>query len=270
MNFRNRAIAFLLAGAVAVLLLGWWQGHPAIFVAVYGLAIALWQIWQREHLAGWLSDQNENNLDGRWSQIAHLVSQKLGHEQSRNDNIEQQLGSFRDLAVSSPDGLVLLNRSWRIVWSNKAATDLLGLSQADYNRPINNLLRQPDFFEGLNDLNGLLTIDSPVDSRKTVSLQVVDISDNKRLLLAKDATAQRQAEVKRHDFVANASHELRSPLTVIQGYLDALADADIDSEWRKPVKEMLRQSRRMSHLLTDLMDLSRLDHMHLDANYDPI
>ena len=51
----------------------------------------------------------------------------------------------------------------------------------------------------------------------------------------------------RKDFVANASHELRSPLTVIAGYLDALADDQkLDPTWSSPVLEMRRQAERMS------------------------
>jgi two-component system phosphate regulon sensor histidine kinase PhoR len=64
----------------------------------------------------------------------------------------------------------------------------------------------------------------------------------------------------RKDFVANASHELRSPLTVIAGYLDTLADdTQLDPAWKAPVHEMRRQTERMGEIIRDLLELSRLE-----------
>jgi two-component system phosphate regulon sensor histidine kinase PhoR len=60
--------------------------------------------------------------------------------------------------------------------------------------------------------------------------------------------------------VANASHELRTPLTVISGYLDTLADdASIDAAWASPIRDMRAQARRMNAIITDLLELSRLE-----------
>ena len=64
----------------------------------------------------------------------------------------------------------------------------------------------------------------------------------------------------RKDFVANASHELRSPLTVIAGYLDSLADDQkLDPTWGAPVHEMRRQAERMGTIISDLLELSKLE-----------
>ena len=60
--------------------------------------------------------------------------------------------------------------------------------------------------------------------------------------------------------MANASHELRSPLTVIMGYLDTLAeDEAMPSNWRQPVAEMQESTTRMQRLVEDLLQLSRLE-----------
>jgi two-component system phosphate regulon sensor histidine kinase PhoR len=64
----------------------------------------------------------------------------------------------------------------------------------------------------------------------------------------------------RKDFVANASHELRSPLTVISGYLETLAqDAQLDPLLSGPIQEMRRQALRMNAIVKDLLELSRLE-----------
>jgi two-component system, OmpR family, phosphate regulon sensor histidine kinase PhoR len=64
----------------------------------------------------------------------------------------------------------------------------------------------------------------------------------------------------RRDFVANASHELRSPLTVITGYLDSMrSDDTVPEEWRQPVSDMTQQAARMRAIIDDMLTLSRLE-----------
>jgi two-component system phosphate regulon sensor histidine kinase PhoR len=75
----------------------------------------------------------------------------------------------------------------------------------------------------------------------------------------------------RKDFVANASHELRSPLTVISGYLDELAeDRQLEPVWREPVADMRRQALRMREIVEDLIELSRLESTADEAEMTPV
>jgi two-component system phosphate regulon sensor histidine kinase PhoR len=79
-------------------------------------------------------------------------------------------------------------------------------------------------------------------------------------MLVRDVTATARLEAMRKDFVANASHELRSPLTVISGYLETLAgDPGIDPGVAVPLAEMRRQAVRMTAIVQDLLELSRLE-----------
>jgi two-component system phosphate regulon sensor histidine kinase PhoR len=82
----------------------------------------------------------------------------------------------------------------------------------------------------------------------------------RQLLMIRDVSQEQQLQSMRKDFVANASHELRSPLTVISGYLDALADdEELDPAWNTPVLEMRRQAERMRTIIKDLLELSKLE-----------
>src|SRR5690606_6033059 len=97
-----------------------------------------------------------------------------------------------------------------------------------------------------------------------LSLRIVPYGDGERLLLVRDVTRVHRLEQMRREFVANASHELRSPLTVITGYLDVLREVLGENElsmreWEKPLREMRAQADRMSATIRDLLELSRLE-----------
>jgi two-component system phosphate regulon sensor histidine kinase PhoR len=90
-------------------------------------------------------------------------------------------------------------------------------------------------------------------------------------LIVRDATRQSQLERMRKDFVANASHELRSPLTVIAGYLETLSgDPDVDAALRPPLEEMRRQAQRMTAIISDLLELSRLEASDEEVGGEPL
>jgi signal transduction histidine kinase len=75
-----------------------------------------------------------------------------------------------------------------------------------------------------------------------------------------DLTPMRRLETVRRDFVANVSHELKTPLTVIGGFAETLADEDLPVEQRRKFAETIRvHARRMQRIVDDLLDLSRIE-----------
>lgn len=79
-------------------------------------------------------------------------------------------------------------------------------------------------------------------------------------ILLRDRTLQRQTEQLRRDFVANAAHELRTPMSVIRGYLEMLEESDaIPVTAKRPIEKMHRQSKRLSRLVEDMLTISRLE-----------
>src|SRR6185295_16249260 len=72
------------------------------------------------------------------------------------------------------------------------------------------------------------------------------------------------------DFVANASHELRSPLTVVAGYLETFGADPGLGELAAPIAEMRRQTDRMTRIIQDLLELSRFESNDAPIKGSPI
>jgi two-component system phosphate regulon sensor histidine kinase PhoR len=97
------------------------------------------------------------------------------------------------------------------------------------------------------------------------------IGEGQTMLLLRDVSREQRIDAMRRDFVANASHELRSPLTVIAGYLETLGtDESIDPTLRRPLEEMRRQAGRMTAIIDDLLELSRLEASDAQVEGEPI
>lgn len=265
------SLTVIAAGAAGALLLGFWEGHLFAWLSIYSLAVAGWSVWQRERFAAWLHRGNDEPLPGRWGQIASQVARRLHHERERNKRLRRLLSRVREASSVFPDGVVMLDAGRRIRWMNAAAVRMLDLdARRDVGQRLANLVRHPKLSDSLEHSDGdeLIILESPVDASRLVSLQAVAVPDDLRMLVVRDVTELESSEAARRDFVANASHELRSPLTVIRGYLDALVDDEgLDPAWAAPVEEMHRQARRMSDLLRDLMDLARLERVYRSAEF---
>ena len=115
----------------------------------------------------------------------------------------------------------------------RACSDFRG--KGDFGLRIENLVRQPEFVRYLRGGQYAMPVivRSSVGAEQYLSLQIVPYGAGQLLALVRDVTREARLEAMRKDFVANASHELRSPLTVISGYLETLTqDAEIDPRSR--------------------------------------
>ncbi|MEO6185364.1 MAG: phosphate regulon sensor histidine kinase PhoR [Steroidobacteraceae bacterium] len=277
----GRAGWFLLARLTATLLVGvlfgWMLGRLFAGIALALAGMLAWQLLNLYWLDYWLKDRSGRDppdSSGLWgdvvSRVVRLHRRKRFHKQ-------RLLDVFRELRHSTaamPDGVVILNSAWEILWFNRMAGKLLGLRRkADLRIRIINLVRDPALVRYLDnaDFHEPLVIARGTEPRLHLSLQVVPYSGTQRLMLVRDVSHQVALESMRQDFVANASHELRSPLTVITGYLETLLlDEDLDPALRGPLGEMQRQSQRMNGIVNDLLDLSRLDALSEEAAGEPV
>lgn len=211
---------------------------------------------------------------GVWGEIFNHFYRLRRRDRERKRRIAYLLREFRNSTSAMPDAVVVVDALWEIIWFNDAASRLLGLRPGqDLGRRIGNLIRHPDFVGYLRHGNFEEPVDIPAPAAPGVhiALRIVPYGSDQRLLLARDVTRLHRLEEMRRDFVANASHELRSPLTVVNGYLDAMrADARLEGDWGAPLAEMEHQMQRMSAIIKDLLELSRLETEAREAPFAPV
>ena len=256
-------VALFLAAGVFI---GWFYGQTVWGLLVAALLIIAWQIRQLLSFDRALRTDNFDKFrvgEGIWQQIFARVRFDRDRGKRRKQSYRQLLREIRKSTDAMPDGAVILDAENEIVSSNRAAKSLTGLKRKkDRGHRIDNILRDPKLTALLeSDESGMtVEIPSPVTDGRWINCRVVPYGAEQKLLFMRDVTDRIRLGKMRRDFVANASHELRSPLTVINGYLDALAESgDLTEEWEKPVAQMRGQSLRMKQILSEMLELSRLE-----------
>lgn len=188
---------------------------------------------------------------------------------AQRQQIEQQA-----IVSSMIEGVIAIDADQRVMSLNAAAANLLGLKAEDaVGRTILELTRN-------NDLQRLVaktfTVGEPVEG----DIGIGDLAGNGRYLQAhgtllrdpggeslgalvvlNDVTRLRKLESVRRDFVANVSHELKTPITSIKGFVETLIDNESMSteERRRFLDIIARQSNRLHAIIEDLLRLSRIE-----------
>ena len=179
-------------------------------------------------------------------------------ERKTRKKLKNIVNRFQSSMQALPIAAIALNKNNEIEWFNRAAEKLFSLQRTrDVGNRINNLVRLPLFTSYLlkRDYSELIEIEF---NQRRLSVCVTPYGHNQYLLTARDVTQKRQLEGIRRDFVANASHELRTPVTVIAGFVEVLTE-QVDSSIKAPLEKIQQQTVRMQEILEDLMILARLD-----------
>jgi two-component system phosphate regulon sensor histidine kinase PhoR len=266
-------LLFLAAGAV----IGSFYGRAGLGLLA---AAALALIWQTRQLLSFNRALRSGDFDdfrygeGIWQQLFS----RFRYEQERGSRYKrmhrQIIREVQKSTNAMPDGAVILNDVNEIIICNRAAKTLAGLKRKkDRGQRVDNILRDPKLTQLLHSDDGTQSVDisSPVEDGRWINCRVVPYGADQKLLLLRDVTERIRLSKIRRDFVANASHELRSPLTVMSGYLDTMAeDESLPPVWQQPVRQMQGQAKRMTQIVSELLELSRLEGAGAASNEDVV
>ncbi|TDT40336.1 PAS/PAC sensor signal transduction histidine kinase [Halospina denitrificans] len=260
-----RRLLLLLAAATGI---GWLVGYTlvALLIAIaFYLGSTLVQLARLHH---WLTSSGAGvdppESTGLWGEVFDDIYRLQKRHFSARDRLQTMVNRIRESTNSLRDGVVMTDAEGAMEWWNHAAEYLCGFRTGkDRGEYIYNLIRDPEFrgYFDAKDYSEPLEIASPARPQLRLQIQINLFGEDDRLITIKDVTRIHQLEKMRRDFVSNVSHEMRTPLTVISGYLETLSEQteSIPPGWQRPLATMQHQANRMEALITDLLLLSRLE-----------
>lgn len=251
----------------------------AIFSAVSILSIPLiYSYINLARLKRFIQSDSVENIplpSGYWEEVYFGLQRLVKGLKLRIRNIEQQHDHFIEAFQASPNGIVMLDDGDHIEWCNSIAERFFGLNfKRDVLQRINFLIRRPEFIQYLNKRS----FDEPLlmermgpNSSLSLMLQAFPFGNNRHLLLIQNVTDLQKADAMRRDFVANVSHEMRTPITVLMGFLETVQSLDLEKSQQDQYFEMMMsQAQRMKSLVEDLLTLANLESNALPASSNEV
>jgi two-component system phosphate regulon sensor histidine kinase PhoR len=216
----------------------------------------------------WISgplDDPVPDADGVWGEFVSRMNRRVKTRRHEKDLLEKALDQFQSALEALPDGVVFMDTHRRILWMNALAIDMLKLKPGhDIGTPIEHLIREPEFAAYLlsGHYSEPLMYHPNRRDQTCFMVNLISYGEDRLLLALRDLTQLEKLENVRRDFVANVSHELKTPLTVISGFIETLQThhETISAEKRQRFLDLaMAQAQQMGRLVQDLLTLSSLE-----------
>jgi two-component system, OmpR family, phosphate regulon sensor histidine kinase PhoR len=256
-----------------VLLISWLAGEvfgldTGLLAAAVTLGLLLaYQLWHSSKLSSLLLSQNYVQAPkafGTWEEIYYRLNKLVRSWRDQVLEIEQQHSRFIQAVQATPNGVVMLNEDDQIEWCNGIAEQHFGINaKRDAMQRVTHILRKPAFVQYIIRqnyrepvrLNNMGTFE-----QFSLDVQIFPYGDKQKLLLSQDVSQIEKTDSMRRDFVANVSHELKTPLTVLSGFLETVQELELNEEDRKKYLDLMSvQTGRMKTLVEDLLTLAKLE-----------
>src|SRR5215210_2217124 len=245
---RNIERLALLAGALALLIAGFAGYFAAVLISrrISRLGLAA------ENLAA-------GNFDAR---ITTRVEDEVGSLGSTFnamavslkgafDLIEQEKERGSAILDGMTDAVVGVDRELNPVFLNPRARKLLESSDHAFHNHLQEVLAKTRY-------SGPMTEPAAEAGERVIEIRAAPLEDG-ALAILRDVTEERHMQRVKAEFIANASHELKTPLTALSGYLEMLEDEEDERVRAEFLNDMRAQTGRLQSLARTLLDLSRLD-----------
>ena len=174
-----------------------------------------------------------------------------------------------------PDAALILTPDLIIISGNKKAQRLLGVRfPDDVGKHIQQLLIDPVFSDYLTQDNfeSPCLITSPINDELQLEISVMAFGSERVILMSRAIAKYHRMKKMRREFVANVSHELKTPLTVVRGYVEMIQETEhaLDPHWQKIFGTIEGQVSRMERLVEQLLSLSKVENNRDDDDMIPV
>ncbi len=252
-------------------LFGYTVGHVLLCMLLACLGIIAWQIYRLDTLYKWVENSKHNpmpEVSGQLYNVYRSINRTNAKNAKRKRQLSAYLTEFRKAVGALPDAIILIDDNGKIEWANKNANKVLGIRwPEDNNVRFGDLIRYPEVNALLKQANSKkgspnqgVVVTSMSNNEQVISFKCVRYTNKLRMIIARDVSRLIKVNQMHSDFVANVSHELKTPLTVLKGYVEILSDnPELPATFVKPIEQMKVQSVRMELIVGDLLYLAKLE-----------
>jgi len=249
------------------------------------LSMGIFSIWQTEHLRRLLrqiTDFSKSlsrgeinrrlflNNAGEFNEIAENLTSMSVKLQATIAESEEERNRLNVILKSAPDGLLIIDAKGFVTLSSASAREFFG-DIAMTGLPFVEVVRNHEFTDIMDEVRrslspGMITfrIDHPAEKYLSVRVSPLFYHEHELsgfVAIFHDITQTEKLEQVRKDFVANVSHELKTPITAIKGFADTLLDGALDDRENavKFIRTIKSNSERINSLVDDLMTISKIE-----------
>lgn len=162
-------------------------------------------------------------------------------------------------------GILAVGKDKKIIFANKSALKLFGAKEDDENKELVYLIDDLKLCDAITENLGKdVSFEYSYDDKElSVAVKKVEGANENAdvcsIVIVTDVTKERAMTRQKSDFFANASHELKTPVAVMQGLSELLLEKDLDEGSRKQVERINKESVRLASLISDMLKLSLLE-----------
>ena len=238
----------LLAGALALLIAGFAGYFAAVLISrrISRLGLAA------ENLAaGHFDERITSSVEDEVGSLGETFNAMAVSLKGAFGQIEQEKERGSAILNGMTDAVIGVNRELEPVFLNPRAKKLLESSDHAFHNRLQEVLAKTRY-------NGPVTDPAAETGDRLIEIRAAPLEDG-ALAILRDVTEDLHMQRVKAEFIANASHELKTPLTALSGYLELLEDEEDERVRAEFLTDMRVQTERLQNLARTLLDLSRLD-----------
>ena len=238
----------LLAGALALLIAGF-SGY--VVANLISRRLNRLDVAARRLAAGNFEERITASIRDEVGSLGETFNAMAASLKGAFREVGQEKARGQAILDGMTDAVIGVDKNLNATFLNPRARELLENSDPSFHNRLQELLAKSRF-------SGPVTEPEAEAGERIIEIRAAPLGDG-ALAILRDVTEERQIERAKAEFIANASHELKTPLFALSGYLEILEDEE-DEEVRETfLKEMQAQTERLQNLARTLLDLSRLD-----------
>lgn len=258
-----------------------------------GISIAIADSFSRpvSRITGVVIDMARRNLKRRigykgkdeLGKLGEAINDMADHLDHTINEISAVKNRLEALLKNTVNGIIMIDDQSKIAYINPAGMALLGLQQNPLGGNVIEAIKSYDLLEMIDKVKSEAdplrkSIQVYQADEKYIEVNVVPINEGNRegamnvLIVMNDITETRRLEKVRKDFVANVSHELKTPVATISGFAETLlCEGNENAEHVEEFSTVIfKEAQRMKKLINDLLELSRLESGKASLNIQPL